>query len=106
MVRSALRCGFIKEKFFLARKKSNYSKIQNINRTIRLIKNFLNMLFQKKVKYRKWQKDRTNPLKIRKETRGITLAFGSLGLRAVSGGRIKSNQIEAARKTITRAVSK
>lgn len=64
------------------------------------------MLFPKKVKYRKWQKDRTNPLKIRKETRGITLAFGSLGLRAVSGGRIKSNQIEAARKTITRAVSK
>lgn len=64
------------------------------------------MLFPKKVKHRKWQKDRSNPLRARIETRGITLAFGSFGLRAVSAGRIKSNQIESARKTITRSVSK
>ncbi len=64
------------------------------------------MLFPKKVKYRKWHTDRRNPNKPRVETRGTALSFGSYGLKAVSPSRIQSNQIEAARKVITRAVSK
>ena len=32
------------------------------------------------------------------ETRGITVAFGSFGLKAMEYGRISSNQIESARK--------
>ncbi len=64
------------------------------------------MLFPKKVKHRKWQKARRNPKKVRVATRGVDLVFGSFGLKAVSAHRIRSNQIEAARKAITRMVSK
>ena len=64
------------------------------------------MLFPKKVKHRKWQTDRKNAKKATVETRGITLAFGSYGLKAVTGHRIRSNQIESARKVISRSVSK
>ncbi len=64
------------------------------------------MLFPKKVKHRKWQRGRKNPNKVRRETRGIALAFGSYGLKAVEGGRIRSNQIEASRKVLTRVVAK
>ncbi len=55
------------------------------------------MLFPKKVKYRKWQTGRTNPAKKRVATRGITLSFGSHGLKATAAARLSSNQIEAAR---------
>jgi large subunit ribosomal protein L16 len=64
------------------------------------------MLFPKKVKFRKWQKGRIHPEKRTPETRGTTLAFGSYGLKAVTGARIRSNQIEAARKVITRTLTK
>jgi large subunit ribosomal protein L16 len=64
------------------------------------------MLLPKKVKYRKWHTFRHNPDKPKVETRGITLAFGSHGMKAVSAGRIKSNQIEAARKTIMHEIKK
>ncbi len=64
------------------------------------------MMFPKKVKYRKWHTMRTHPEKIGLETRGTTLAFGSFGLKAVSPCRIRSNQIEASRKVLARAVSK
>lgn len=64
------------------------------------------MLFPKKVKFRKWQTNRINPAKKRVATRGITVAFGSFGLRAQSAGRVRSNQIEAARKTIVRQMKK
>lgn len=64
------------------------------------------MLFPKKVKYRKWQSARKNPNKRGQATRGTTLAFGSMGLKATTGARIRSNQIEAARKTMIRLVSK
>jgi len=64
------------------------------------------MLLPKKVKFRKWQTDRVNPLKNRADTRGITLAFGSYGLKAETAGRVRSNQIEAARKTIARQMGK
>ena len=63
-------------------------------------------LLPKKVKYRKWQTGRWNPEKPRVETRGISLAFGSFGLKAESHGRVRSNQIEAARKTIARQMAK
>lgn len=64
-------------------------------------------LFPKKVKFRKWQTGRSNPKKLlRSATRGVTLAFGSFGLKAETHGRIRSNQIEAARKTISRKMQK
>ncbi len=56
------------------------------------------MLLPKKVKYRKWQTGRENVKKIGVESRGTTLAFGSFGLKALSAGRIRSQEIEAARK--------
>ncbi len=40
------------------------------------------------------------------ETRGIALAFGSYGLKATKFGRITSNEIEAARKVMTRYATK
>lgn len=64
------------------------------------------MLFPKKVKYRKWHTMRKNPLKAGVATRGITVAFGSYGLKAMEPARIKSNQIEAARKVVSRSVGK
>ncbi len=64
------------------------------------------MLFPKKVKYRKWQTGRTNKNKIRVATRGVDLSFGSVGLKAMGIARIRSNQIEAARKTISRQMQR
>jgi large subunit ribosomal protein L16 len=64
------------------------------------------MLFPKKIKYRKWQTGRRNPKTISPETRGTTLAFGAFGLKAKSAGRIRANQIEAARKAIARLTTK
>ncbi len=64
------------------------------------------MLFPKKVKHRKWQTARRNPNKVRIESRGTTLAFGAYGLRALSEKRVKSNQIEAARRVISRSLGK
>ncbi len=63
-------------------------------------------LFPKKVKYRKWHTMRVNPKKVGFDTRGTTLAFGSFGLKATTPHRVRSNQIEAARKVIARSVSK
>ncbi len=40
------------------------------------------------------------------DTRGITVAFGSHALRAVAHARVTSNQIEAARKAISRELGK
>lgn len=64
------------------------------------------MLFPKKVKHRKWQTGRTNPDKIGTASRGITLAFGSHGLKSTSYARVRSNQIEAARRVIARSLGK
>lgn len=64
------------------------------------------MLFPKKVKYRKWHTARINPKAIRPDSRGTTVAFGSFGLKAVSDARVKSNQIEAARKAMVRHLGK
>ncbi|MFZ3043996.1 MAG: 50S ribosomal protein L16 [Minisyncoccia bacterium] len=65
------------------------------------------MLFPKKVKHRKWQTGRLSQKNLnRPDTRGITVAFGSFGLKALTPARITSNQIEAARKVLTRATAK
>jgi large subunit ribosomal protein L16 len=64
------------------------------------------MLIPKKVKFRKWQTMRTNPKSIRPDTRGTKLAFGAFGLKAETQARIKSVQIESARKVISRTLTK
>lgn len=64
------------------------------------------MLLPKKVKFRKWQTGRMNKKAITPETRGVKLAFGSYGLKAESQARVKSVQIEAARKVISRTLTK
>ncbi|HRF40222.1 MAG TPA: 50S ribosomal protein L16, partial [Saprospiraceae bacterium] len=52
----------------------------------------------KRTKYRKQQKGRNEGL----DYRGSTIAFGSVGLKAVTGGRLTNRQIEAARIAMTR----
>jgi len=65
------------------------------------------MLAPKKTKFRKWQTGRKSPAALMKsETRGITVAFGSFGLKATTPARITSNQLEAARRALTRAAGK
>ena len=49
---------------------------------------------------------RKNPLKVSVATRGVTVAFGSYGLKALGPARIRSNQIESARKVLSRSVGK
>ena len=49
---------------------------------------------------------RRNAKKGKVETRGITVAFGSHGLKATTHARIRSNQIESARKVVARALGK
>ena len=64
------------------------------------------MLTPKKVKYRKWHTMRRNAKKDKVETRGITVAFGSHGLKATTHARIRSNQLESARKVVVRSLGK
>ena len=66
------------------------------------------MLLPKKVKFRKWHTARKNAKVIagRVETRGTTVAFGSYGLKATSSARIRSNQLESARKVASRTITK
>ncbi len=64
------------------------------------------MLFPKKVKFRKWQTGRMNPNKKRVETRGTKLSYGSFGLKAQGAARIRSNQIESARRAMSKYLGK
>ncbi len=65
------------------------------------------MLAPKKAKYRKWQTGRRRGRRVDSaETRGITVAFGSFGLKALTQARVTSNQLEAARRALTRAGGK
>ncbi|MCA9361016.1 50S ribosomal protein L16 [Candidatus Kaiserbacteria bacterium] len=65
------------------------------------------MLFPKKVKHRKWQVMRKSPEKLlAADTRGVTVSFGSYGLKATTQSRVRSNQIEAARRVISRTLGK
>jgi len=49
---------------------------------------------------------RKNPAKVGVASRGAVIAFGSYGLKALEPARIRSNQIEAARKVLSRATGK
>lgn len=64
------------------------------------------MLFPKKAKFRKWHTTRLNPKKVSADTRGISVSFGSFGLKALTDCRVKSNQLEAARKVCSRTLGK
>lgn len=65
------------------------------------------MLFPKKVKHRKWQVGRKHPSKfLSASTRGTEVSFGAYGLKATTQSRVKSNQIEAARRVISRTLGK
>lgn len=64
------------------------------------------MLFPKKVKYRKWHTMRRNAKRQVVESRGTEVSFGSFGLKATTLGRVRSNQIEAARKVLSRSAGK
>lgn len=58
------------------------------------------MLFPKKVKFRKWQKNATR--RNLKATSGTTLAFGAFGIKSEEACWVNSKQIEAARKAASR----
>ena len=61
----------------------------------------------KKAKYRKWQRARKSPARLMKpDTRGITVAFGAYGIKAATPARVTANQIEAARRALTRSAGK
>lgn len=62
------------------------------------------MLLPKRVKFRKWQRMATR--RTLKETRGVSLAFGSFGLKAEEASWISSQQIEAARKAMTHYIQR
>ena len=65
------------------------------------------MLFPKKVKHRKWQTGRKHPDRLNAtETRGVEVSFGAYGLKAKSQSRVRSNQIEAARRVMSRSLGK
>ncbi len=62
------------------------------------------MLVPKKVKHRKWQKGRSKGRNV--ETRGTTLAYGTVGLKAMTGAWMNGRQIEAARRAISNFVKR
>ena len=64
------------------------------------------MLFPKKVKHRRWQKARKRATKERVATRGVQVSFGDYGLQAMNTVRLRANQIEAARRVISRSSGK
>ena len=65
------------------------------------------MLAPKKTKHRKWQTGRKSPARrALPDTRGITVAFGTFGLKAMTPARVTGNQIESARRALTRAAGK
>lgn len=63
------------------------------------------MLEPKKLKHRKHHR-RRGAFKAGKAQRGAQLAFGSIGLKAKTGGELTARQIEAARRAMTRSVSR
>jgi len=62
------------------------------------------MLFPKKIKHRKWHKGRSRTRTV--ETRGLTLAYGSHGLKSTESVWLSSRQIESARRAMTRYVQR
>jgi len=49
---------------------------------------------------------RRNPKRDLVASRGVTVAFGSHGLKAVAHARLRSNQLESARKVVVRSLGK
>lgn len=65
------------------------------------------MLAPKKTKHRKWQTARRRGARLSApDTRGVTVSFGAYGLKALTQARVTSNQIEAARRALSRAAGK
>src|SRR3989344_8872221 len=62
------------------------------------------MLLPKKVKHRKWHKSAGQKKGV--SAKGASLAFGSWGLKAMSGGRLSSRQLEASRRAMTRHIQR
>lgn len=62
------------------------------------------MLIPSKVKHRKWHKGRAR--NIRTASDKIEIAFGSYGLKAITPSWVSSQQIEAARRVLTRYIKK
>ncbi len=60
------------------------------------------MLLPKKVKHRKWHKGRRRDKGV--ATRAARLAFGDYGLKSQEHGWVTSQQIESARRVLTRYV--
>jgi len=60
------------------------------------------MLQPKKTKFRKMQKGRNRGI----ATKGCTVEFGSIGMRALKNSRITARQIESARKAINRYIKR
>ena len=60
------------------------------------------MLMPKRVKHRKVQRGRMKG----KATRGTSITYGEYGLQALEPAWIKSNQIEAARRAMTRYIKR
>lgn len=60
------------------------------------------MLQPKRTRYRKQQKGRMKGLAIK----GGTIAFGTFGLKAVTGARLTNRQIESARIAMTRSMKR
>ncbi len=62
------------------------------------------MLIPSKVKHRKWHKGRAR--NIRTASDKVEIAFGSYGLKALTPSWVSSQQIEAARRVLTRYIKK
>ncbi|KKS08318.1 MAG: 50S ribosomal protein L16 [Candidatus Brennerbacteria bacterium RIFOXYC1_FULL_41_11] len=62
------------------------------------------MLAPKKMKHKKWNRGRSRSRLV--ETRGKDLAFGEFGLQALEAVWMTANQIESARKVISKYVKK
>lgn len=60
------------------------------------------MLQPKRTRYRKQQKGRMKGLAIK----GGTIAFGTFGLKAITGARLTNRQIESARIAMTRSMKR
>ena len=62
------------------------------------------MLIPKKVKHRKWHKGRGRNIRVASDK--LTLAFGPYGLKAVTPAWLTSQQIEAARRVLSRSIKR
>ena len=62
------------------------------------------MLLPKKTKYRNFQKGGKRISGVANS--GSTIVFGTFALKSLDAGRLKSNQIEAARRCITRTMKR